>query len=338
MRRAAWWPTSLSLAGAALVCVIAFGFLGHLHLAFDAFSHFRLHACAALGLVGLLIWRRWRSGGVLAVVIAAAAAIATVAPADYLQSRALTAPATALPAARYRLLQVNVRYDNETPERLLSLIGRYEPDVVAVEEVSQEWRETLARIVQRYPYSIICPPPSHIGGVAILSRRPFAEGAEAECFDRGSMAVATIDFGGRSVDVAAVHFGWPWPFDQPGQLPVIDRAAEGLGSDAIVAGDFNAVPWSETVRRVAEAGALQIVRGIGSSWLPKPLPRMLRAAIGLPIDNVLIKGNVVAAPARKLEDIGSDHLPVLIEFGIKGSARPDEATKATASAAAPRIY
>ena len=34
----------------------------------------------------------------------------------------------------YRLLQFNLRFDNRTPEKLLSLIGRTKPDVITLQE------------------------------------------------------------------------------------------------------------------------------------------------------------------------------------------------------------
>jgi endonuclease/exonuclease/phosphatase (EEP) superfamily protein YafD len=201
---------------------------------------------------------------------------------------------------------------------VLSLIGRTSPDVITLEEVPPRWQEKLKLIEAAYPYRIVCPPPSHIGGVAILSRRPFEAGEEPRCYDRGALAIATVNFGGRPVSIAVLHLGWPWPFDQPDQLldiaPVLETK---LKRTALLAGDFNAVPWSETVRRVAEAGGLEVVRGIGPTWLEQGFPDVLRRSIGFPIDNVLAKGEILLNAPTRLDYVGSDHLPVLMEFGLK---------------------
>lgn len=95
------------------------------------------------------------------------------------------------------MLQLNLRFDNPTPEKVLSLIGRLNPDVVTLNEVSTRWMEKLAFIKAAYPHQIICSASYAIGGVAILSRRPFVAGTEPECSDRGSFAIADVDFAGR---------------------------------------------------------------------------------------------------------------------------------------------
>ena len=105
---------------------------------------------------------------------------------------------TPRPATRpvYRLLQMNLRFNNPTPKKVLSLIGRTNPDVITLDEVSAMWTTELGYIASAYPYRILCPYPNGVFGVALLSRRPFAAGTEPHCEPRGAMAIATVDFGG----------------------------------------------------------------------------------------------------------------------------------------------
>jgi endonuclease/exonuclease/phosphatase (EEP) superfamily protein YafD len=228
---------------------------------------------------------------------------------------------------------MNLRYDNATPGKALSLIGRTKPDVVTLDEVSDMWRSKLALLSAAYPHSIFCPYPNLVFGVAILSRRPFAAGSEPVCFERGAMAVATVDFGGQEIDVAALHLAWPWPSHQAWQIGAISEPLSELSESALLAGDLNATPWSAAARRVAEAGALTLAPSAGPTWLYWRLPGLLRFA-GLPIDNVLFKGDVVVHDVRTLEETGSDHLPVLVEFSLRPARDPDsEAKTAIASAA-----
>lgn len=308
------------------------GFLGRVHPAFDAFSHFRVHAAAALALIGggLLAFRAYRLVGLGALALGMAIAAVTLSPIGDGNLLDMRAQASAIEGgARYRLLQINVLYDNASPEKVLSTIGRTSPDVVTLDEVPVRWQEKLDLIKAAYPYRILCPPPSRIGGVAILSRRPFEAGTQARCYDRGSMAIASVDFGGRPVKIVALHLGWPWPFDQPHQLKDIAPILETrLPGDTLLAGDFNAAPWSQTVRRVAEAGRLKILRGIGPTWLDERLPDMLRKTVGLPIDNVLVRGDLTLTPPRRLDFVGSDHLPVLVEFRLKPKVQSAERMEA----------
>ena len=198
------------------------------------------------------------------------------------------------PATRsvYSLLQMNLRYDNPTPKKVLSLIGRTNPDVITLDEVSAMWTTELGYISSAYPYRILCPYPNGIFGVALLSRRPFAAGTEPRCEPRGAMAIATVDFGGIGVDVAAIHLSWPWPREQYWQIGELAQSLSSLGETAIMAGDCNAVPWSAAVRRVASLGGLTVMPSAGPTWIYIKLPDFLRRFAGLPIDQVFSKGAV----------------------------------------------
>lgn len=322
-------------AALALSVPLVAGFFNALHPAFDSFAHFRVHLAVmmALAALPLLAGRFWKVG--LMTLAFALAATATVSSSMRLAGLGFV---HAGPAAKdgehpvYRLLQINLRFDNPEPNKVLSLIGRIRPDVVTFDEVSDMWKEKLALLSSAYPHQVFCPYPNSVFGVAILSARPFAEGAEAECYERGSLAIAPLDFGGRAVDVAAIHLGWPWPFEQPRQIPALSGPLSMLGQTALLAGDFNAAPWSRTVQRVGAMGKLTLVPSVGPTWQWYRLPDFLRSA-GLPIDQVLYKGDVTVLSIRTLQEVGSDHLPVLVEFSLKTAPPLGEGAE-TATAAA----
>jgi len=317
-----WW---IVLRLAALGSVLAFagaltfGFLGRFHPAFDSFSHFRIHLAALLlvGVVPLVVLRYWPEAA-FAVLLGAGAIWTTTGDFSDASARKadLVADLDASSMPVFRLLHLNLRFDNDTPELVLSAIGAHRPDIVTLTEVSDAWAERLAVLDAAYPHRIVCPPPTHIGGVAILSRRPFASDPADACGDRGSFASVEVDFAGRRASVVAMHLGWPWPFGQEWHLSRIEDDLPNLADSAILAGDFNAVPWSQTVRRTAELGGLRVVRGIGPTFLDRRLPDAWRPWVGLPIDQIMAKGGVVVGNARTLPAVGSDHLPVLVEFSL----------------------
>ena len=321
----------------AVSVALVLGFFGSFHQALDSFSHFRAHLAILLALLALpLLFTALRLEAAVALVFALIAFSTT--------SNALSLPGLspvqagfetrADDHAVYHLLQMNLRFDNATPEKVLSLIGRTQPDVITLQEVSEMWEGKLDLLANAYPYRIICPYQNSVYRAAILSRRPFAAGSKPRCYDRGSLAIATVDFSGTLVDVAATHIGWPWPFEQRWQLGETTAHLELLGETALLAGDCNAVPWSATVRRIAEAGGLKLMPSVGPTWQYIKLPDFLRFA-GLPIDQVFSKGAVLIHSAKRLEDTGSDHLPVMVDFSLR--PEPDEPTDthetATASAA-----
>ncbi|MCO6389477.1 AP endonuclease [Aliihoeflea aestuarii] len=316
MRKA--WPILLRLAAlagvAALAGALSFGYLGWFHPAFDSFSHFRLHLAALLlvAVLPLAVLRYWPEA-VFAMVLAIGAIGSTV---DFAEDDAAIAGIDMRSTPVFRLFHLNLRFDNDRPDLVLSAIGAHRPDVITFTEASIEWREWLEVLEGAYPYQVICPPPSRIGGVAILSRRPFlSESAEA-CSDRGSFARVDIDFAGRPASVIAMHLGWPWPFGQQSHFERIAHDLSVLSDRTILAGDFNAVPWSQTVRQIADMGHFQVLRGIGPTWLHRSLPDAWLPWVGLPIDQVMVKDGIRVEGARTLDAVGSDHLPILVEFSV----------------------
>ncbi|KQV01045.1 AP endonuclease [Mesorhizobium sp. Root695] len=337
MKRASFGTLLMSVAFLAmLACSIALvaGFFGTLHPAFDSFSHFRVHLAVLMALCALpLLATTFRLQAAVALLFAVAAFATTLntLPGPWPVQAAYEAKDEN--RATYKLLQMNLRYDNPTPKKVLSLIGRTNPDVITLDEVSAMWATELGYISSAYPYRILCPYPNGIFGVALLSRRPFAAGAEARCERRGAMATATIDFGGIDVDVAAIHLSWPWPREQYWQIGELTQSVSALGETAIMAGDCNAVPWSAAVRRVASLGGLTVMPSAGPTWIHIKLPDFLRRFAGLPIDQVFSKGGVTIHSATRLEDTGSDHLPVMVEFSLRlNQQKPaDEHETATVS-------
>ena len=292
---------------AMLVCSVALvaGFFGFLHPAFDSFAHFRVHLAVLMALCALpLLATSFRLQAAVALLFAVAAFVTTSNALPRLwqvQAAYETKPGDQIV---YRLLQMNLRFNNPTPKKVLSLIGRTSPDVITLDEVSEMWATELGYITSAYPYRILCPYPNGVFGVALLSKRPFAAGTEPFCERRGAMAIAKVDFAGTGVDVAAIHLSWPWPREQAWQIGELSEPLASLGETAIMAGDCNAVPWSAAVRRVASLGQLTIMPSAGPTWIHIKLPDFLRRFAGLPIDQVFSKGAVVIHSAARLEDTG----------------------------------
>ncbi len=335
MRR--WTPISLGLLVLAtgLSLALSLGFFGRLHPAFDSIGHFRLHLAALLGASAtLLLMTRFRREGVFAAVLAVAAtAVTPGTPINGVFSAGANAEPADEDAPIYRLLQFNGRFDNPTPNALLSLVGRTRPDVITLQEVSEMWRGRLAPLNAAYPHQIVCKAHGALGGVAILSRRPFLEGTEPGCIDDGMFALATLDLGGEAVQVATAHLFWPWPFEQPPQVELLNRALGGLSPAAILTGDFNAARWSHAVRSMAAAARMRDAGPVGPSWTPRRLPHTLRPWIGLGIDHVLAGEQIVSHRVERQDDAGSDHLPVLLEFSPR--RRPTAPVRQTDVVGAP---
>jgi endonuclease/exonuclease/phosphatase (EEP) superfamily protein YafD len=305
------------------------GLLGRLHPSFDSFAHFRWHLALALtGCSLLLLATCFRAQGVLGAVLGLAAAWTTLPGMGWTGGVAVADDVE--PGPVYRLLHLNLRFNNPDPGAVLSLIGRIKPDAITLNEVSEQWRPHLELLSAMYPVQTICASPRFVGGVAILTRRPLASGTSIDCTVDGAFAVARLDFGGRWVDIAAMHLHWPWPFRQAEQIGQLSGTLAKLGGTAILAGDLNATTWSAAVARVAAAGGLTTVTGIGPTWLTPSVPAVLVDYAGLPIDQVFSKGDIRLISVATQEAVGSDHLPVLVEFSLAPEADDGGSTTAMA--------
>ena len=324
----------LALLAAFMVALALIGgFFGRLHPALDSLAHFRAHLSVALVLLGLVLFflHSSRRQGLLVAALGGAVIFNLM---GLLPLPGLAAPQ--MPdgpkngsAPLYRLLHLNLRYDNKEPGKVLSLLGKLRPDVVTFNEVSSMWGEKLELISSAYPYRVVCTVNNHAGGVAILSVRPFLEDAESGCIDGGTFATAFVDFGGRPVEIATLHLPWPWPFSQMHQIDKVAPLLAALAETSILAGDLNATPWSAASARVAEAAGMTPAGPSGPTWLHRKLPELLRFG-GLPIDRVFAKGQLAVHSVRTLEAVGSDHLPLLAEFSLI-EAEGDVPLTATAS-------
>jgi endonuclease/exonuclease/phosphatase (EEP) superfamily protein YafD len=308
------------------------GFFGEVHPAFDSFAHFRVHLAVLLVLAAfpLLLVRSFRWHGLLAALFGSAAILTVTGMPGLGPVQASYQPKDMLSPV-YRLLQLNLRYDNPEPGKVLSLIGRIRPDVVTLNEVSAMWADKLALLSSAYPYRTVCTINNHAGGVALLSLRPFADDAEGRCLEGGIFATATVDLGGRSVEIGALHLHWPWPFSQSYQIDNITPLLTAMPETSILSGDLNATPWSAASARIADASGMKAAGPTGPTWLYRMLPEFLRFA-GLPLDRIFAKGEVAVHSVTKLEAVGSDHLPVLVEFSLE-AAQPEPEDPLTATAA-----
>lgn len=313
------------LATLAVAAALALGFLGRLHPALDAFSHFRLHLAALLAVCAVaLMFLRYRVNALAALLLAIGSAAVTV---PYLPLFGLGTADAPPPSDQpvYKLLQLNVFYGNAEPKAVLSLIARQHPDIVTLDEVTERWIPELDLIKTAYPYRLECLAAPF--STVVLSRRPMDSGHNPYCSPDGRVAIAQVDLNGRLVNVLAMHLPWPWPFDQAEMVEAHAPLLQMLGGTSIMAGDFNAVPWSATVRNVAALGGFTRVERVGPTWIGHhAMPRGLRF-LGLPIDQVMSKGRIVVHSARTLDAVGSDHLPVLVEFSLEPGdeeARPTQ--------------
>lgn len=303
--------------------LVGAGFAGALHPAFDTLSNFRAHLSGGLVVLAFLWSLRCSRVPAIAFALAGFLGIAASAPGLPLQPEIRTAAGHTTVHTAFVL---NLRWNNQQKDAVITEIRRLDPDLVMVTEYSGQWARILDQFGKNYPVRMRCASNRNRGGAAIFSKLPLADGRSGFvepciCGFYGSALIDDFTAGGKPFSLGMIHLRWPWPASGPELIDQLLPDLHALPEDALIAGDFNSVTWSHSVRRFAEAGALDVVGGIGPTWRPTLTisGRQLKwpFALGLPIDNVMEKGAVRVLRTERLDDLGSDHLPVWIEFTVE---------------------
>ncbi|MBU1605357.1 MAG: endonuclease/exonuclease/phosphatase family protein [Alphaproteobacteria bacterium] len=272
------------------------------------------YAAALLLVVALFVGgaRRWAAVAMFALVIVIN--VWRIWPYSALAEPqlALAGDATAAAAAEGRCfsaMAVNVKVENEQYARIAAQVERYDPDVLFLMETDTRWIEALEPILADYDHVQRHPQPKAFG-LVFATRLPVLKSNVVENTYRDTPTVyATLQpAGSRPIEFIGLHPKPPLPdwnterrdenivnagVQTPDRLP-----------DAVVMGDFNDVPWSRTTTRFRETGDWRDPR-IGRGTYPT-FPADLRA-IGWPLDQLMLKGDLDLQSFAVLPDNGSDH-------------------------------
>ena len=247
-----------------------------------------------------------RTGAVLAVLaVLGGAAILR----DYRAVR--TPPAT---TSDLRLLWFNVLHENATPpDRIAAAIRGSGADVVLLAE-ALPMREARIGLADLYPYQLGCADADRCG-LILLSRFPFSR-ERLRDFPTGPERFLRVVLevpGHGDVALAGVHETKPWYLGLTGGEAEIGKWAlrPGKATPMVVAGDFNAAPWSLRMRSLVREQSLRFAE--------RPVPTWPASAgrFGVPIDHVLVRrGATILGLAPWGADLGSNHRGLIAELDL----------------------
>ncbi len=330
------WTYSLvlGLALTALLALTATGLAGALWPDLDLVNHFRpfLFAAALAGILGALFaMPSWRSPlavlGAVSLVVQGAFLLPTYA--------ARASYAAAVEGQPLSLVTLNLHYINPDMGPTVDYLRRVEPDFVFLQEVAPaalaQLHDGLSDLL---PHGVHCVERRYCN-LAILSRTPLT-GASASYLGWRAKPVATdlalgnwrlavdelpdreraaaglsvaADLGGpQPLRLLNVHLTWPYPAAmQRRQFRwVADRAADLPEGPRVLAGDFNATPWSYGLSGFDASVAMERITRGQYSWptesrFPMPL---------VPIDQVYISAELALREVVRGPYVGSDHYPI----------------------------
>ena len=226
----------------------------------------------------------------------------------------------------FRLITANVDYENPNPSNAIRMLMDKDPDILALVETDEHWDHLIEFHRSTHP-RIVKELREKGRGVALLSRLPI-EHAEVKYLvdkDRPSIWVQFCIPDHECVHLIITHPAPPGLPKRDGEgrhsskkrdieLDLIaTHIADRPNQLWILAGDFNDVGWSWTTMQAKHTSGLldpRIGRGMFNTF-PASYP-----FVRYPIDHVLVSESFKLIQMQRLQNIGSDHLPLLADLEL----------------------
>ncbi len=219
-----------------------------------------------------------------------------------------------------KIIQFNLWDHNKDPATTARWIASQNADIVVVEEAGEKGGEVIKKLAALYPYRAGCPEGDDCATLILSKVAPRESGdfAWPGLGERHANAWATFGEGADVFSVVGTHYPWPVP---AGPLQTHCRKlATLLGrfdrDRLIVAGDFNATPWSFALRRQDSLFGLERRTRMLATW---PAAGITRRKLTTPLPLLAIDHLYAGAAWRTVSvtrgpRLGSDHYPVVVEL------------------------
>jgi endonuclease/exonuclease/phosphatase (EEP) superfamily protein YafD len=311
----------LGVVGWAMVSagIAAASWLALLSPALDLLNHIA-PLWLLLALAGLVtaqfapVEGRERIGVCVAFALAALAHAALIAP-EWLRS----APEThAEDGPRMRIVWLNTQ-SGSAPEGVSDYLLNSGADFLLLAEYHPEGNTIPANLAAAYPHFAACLEP-HDCNVAILSRHPPQAQRDTYAASQAGLRMAWADFeiDGAPLRLIGVHMYRPYPAQRyiAQRDELLSFVAESNSANTIMAGDFNAAPWSFVLRAIDQNGGLTRHDRAMLTWPAAPWTRLRLPApeAFMPLDHVYSGDNWRLVSIRRGPRTGADHYPIEAEF------------------------
>ena len=295
------------------------GLAGGAWWGFDLASHFRVQYLLglALAVIVLLVVRRPKT----ALVFTAFALVNLILVAPFYVGASDDGVAD---GDSCRVLLCNVQTRNTRFEAVEAYVRATQPDIVVLLEVNADWIAALESLQDLLPYSTSDPRSDNFG-IAVYSRVP-PRAAVVERIGPASVRSIVAEFGTDDdwFTMIATH---PVPPQgrvgsevRNAQLAELGRLVTTIESPVMLVGDLNATPWSHPFRRLIDRTGLasaSLGQGVRPTW-----PAVFPAPMRIPIDHCLCSAEFDVVRTRVGPDVGSDHLPLLIDLRLPCALAP----------------
>jgi endonuclease/exonuclease/phosphatase (EEP) superfamily protein YafD len=225
------------------------------------------------------------------------------------------------PAINVKLMLANVEGRNKKYDKLLASVKSANPDIIVLQEVTDEWWRQVNSLTSDYPHYKAVPRPGG-GGLALLSRFPL-EQADVLILDTSNHPAifSKINLDGTTLSILSIHPPTPMrkhKFNyRNGQFAQAASLMKSTPNPKVLIGDLNVTIWSPYFTDLITDSGLRDVRkgrGIYPSWNTL-LPNFMR----IPIDHCLVGDGIEVGNVKLGDYTGSDHFPLIVDLKLENN-------------------
>jgi endonuclease/exonuclease/phosphatase (EEP) superfamily protein YafD len=317
----------VNVATGSVAIAALLGFLSPHWWGFSFLEHPRPQYCLILVIAVLVNGIAWRSRlgrvwaigwlGILLINLGCVAPVLVGPPAQ--------AATTAQPL---RLLHLTLDLENLDVKRAVKFANAQSADLISLLEVSPEAVPQLEAGLTNYQLIKAEPRHNSHGSAWFVARQPRypiqVMGSEVIHLPADSdrpLLKTTISYADKALELLCFHAIRPRSVAtvayQRVEFVALSEWSQSMlkqGKHPIAIGDYNNTPWSLSFRRLlTDSGMRNSQNGFGlqPTW-HSSLPTFLQ----IPIDHCLYSSALVTRDRRVGADIGSDHLPIIVDLQI----------------------
>ena len=306
--------TVIELLKAAAVLTVVFSLLTALDLPqhlIELFSHFRLQyfvVSVLLFLVFALLQQYAYAGALLLTVLLNGM---------FIISWYLPLDGEGGGPETLKLLHANVLSSNDKHQRLIDLVAAEDPDMIFLQEVTDDWVSGLRPLQTDYPY-FYTEARSGNFGIAVYSKIRLDSVSHVDSPPLAYPTItATATIGKQNLTLISSHptipLGRRLYSARNQQLDGVLELVEAADWPVVLLGDFNATVWDPQFKKFVSSSGLSNARqgfGLLATW-PTYLPFAM-----IPIDHILVSEGLGVTNVKTGRSIGSDHLPLIVTLSL----------------------
>lgn len=280
--------------------------LGPMARMFDSVPFWMLGFTVLFGVVVVVLGARMFGAGLVLV----AAIMTGIFMADH---RANSLPLTPMAQVDLRIVFHNVLHENPLPpETYMTAIQTLNADIVIFAEPDR----LLPQVSQYLPSftqvnDCWFAPCNLLIATRLDVRRHWLMSLNPVFGERYGVIELETD-SGKSLMISIVHLLKPWMsgVTEP-EWARLTAQYNWLSGPVVAVGDFNTVPWSRPLRHLLDETGFRALRNPPGTWPAQA------SGLGLPIDNVLVKGGARVVSVTAFGDtLGSNHRGLVIDITL----------------------